>query len=257
MDADERHQDGPSNTSEEAEHVRVDASLLCPELDAAESNLELAQLVLRVEVRQDGVSHSSAVERLDSLRIAVSQDLVVIDLQVVEHVLLVYASKEQIDINMIVNHLDNGDERVFDHHQLVYSLFAFEDLRKEIEEVVIAVVHMGWNHAHRIDVSAGSMDAKAVRPEFKNLAPRISDDIRVSASILSTLSNPLLNDVGQFVGDFLPDVLLALILKLLVVLSQDSLDLASLLLIVEARALVELRDPLLGLLLLFFGVHFI
>lgn len=141
-------QNGPRHTTAISEHIRVDASVFGPKLNAPECQLEF---FLLGNVLHDGIGHPPPIERLDALRIAVPQECVISQgLDILANLLPLDPCEEQIDVDVLVDHLDAWYKGLSDQHKLLHSFVLLhvllEDLGQYPKEVIVSV-NVTWCHA--------------------------------------------------------------------------------------------------------------
>ena len=91
-DADVSHEYSPGDTSQVPKDVGVDSAVLGPELDAPEGRAE----GLRVRHKlKDNICDSAPVQGTDGLMVAVTEDVVVVQVgKIVSHTLVLYAGEQ-------------------------------------------------------------------------------------------------------------------------------------------------------------------
>lgn len=130
----------PRYTTAVTKDVGVDAATLGPQLDAAQRQLKVLEVVLLRYVIEDGVGGATTVQRLDALVVTVAQNRVVFQrVQVVADFTVLDACEKQIDIYAVEDHLDAWHEGLAHLNKLLDTLVVAQHLRQHAEEMGVAL----------------------------------------------------------------------------------------------------------------------
>ena len=143
---------------------------------------------------QDGISSSSTIQGLDTLRVTVSKDGIVLEgVQIITHLLKLNSGKKQINIDSFVNKLDAWYESFPNLNEIGDSFSRLKDTWKHSKEMLVSI-DMPWCYDKSINISSRGVNTQSVRPKLKNLSSRIINCVLILALNYTTLLYPVFDN---------------------------------------------------------------